>query len=331
LAKSIALAVLHQGLVRRYNEDNLYILDHYVQAAQSLNFEKSTVSSNNPQFYAVADGTGGMGIGDAASRTAMWALDQQQRALRQGRFDFEPFARDTVNLANRTVCDQLAPYEGLRVGTTFSLLVIDQNAAYTISLGNSRIYLFRSGQLHRLTEDHLSRMPDHHQLTRHLGFLTDAAMTESENMTRTVLNPGDILLLTTDGVTNNLDDGLITRELMAPAAFVQIIHHLRTLVLQTGGQDNFALIAVKILDPQAAGPEPSKHEHSRLPGRPKARRTRAYYGPKIRGHAGIGQNGPAPRWLRPLLFFLLFVILGIVLGRFLFSLPSLLDRLMAFG
>jgi PPM family protein phosphatase len=342
LAKSIALALLQQGTVRRHNEDNVYILDRLAQAGQSQFFEHSAVSSDSPQFYAVADGTGGGGIGDLASRTVMQVLDRQRRAINPGsRFDFANFARDTVDMANRAVCEQLASFEGLAIGTTFSLLAIEQDTAYTISLGDSRIYLFRDGQLQCLTTDHISQMPDFHQMAGHVGFLTDSAIVESDNMTRTALVRGDVFLLLTDGVTDILTDEQIQAALNEPVAFVQQIQNLRERTLQLGSRDNLSLIGVKIQDPHAAAPvQTKKKDRDRRGSRRSARQLAARQAAARaagRGEAaadsanrpqgrprpgGIWPGGLIPAWMRFILFFLLFVLLGIALGKVIFSLPA---------
>lgn len=348
MAKSIALALLQQGSVRRHNEDNVFILDRLAQAGQMQYFEHSAVSSESPQFFAVADGTGGGGIGDLASRTAMQVLDRQRRGLNpNSRFDFANFARDTVDLANRAVGEQLASFEGLDVGTTLSLLAIEKDTAYTISLGDSRIYLYRDGRLQCLTTDHISQMPDFHQLAGHVGFLTDSAIVESDNMTRTELVRGDVFLLLTDGVTDVLTDGQIQAALGEPVAFVQQIQNLRERALHLGSRDNLSLIGVKIQDPYAVAPaQPKKREvrrAARLSTRISARQAAKQAEAQAAAHAGSrGQNAAAPGvnvpgrtrpggiwpgglipvWMRFLLFFLAFVLLGIALGKAIFSLPG---------
>lgn len=347
MAKSIVLAMLHQGLVRNRNEDNLYLLDTLVPPARIANFEQAAACSDSLQIYAVADGMGGSGIGDVAAQTVLKVIEQQQRRLRPGgRFDFSAFARDTVDLANRSVCEMLAPYEGMPVGTTLSLLAIDRDTAYTFSLGNSRVYLYRDQQLYRLTEDHVSHLPDRRRLTRYLGFMADNSILEVENMTRTVLSRGDVLLLTTDGITDYLSDEEISSGLAAPLAFIHQIRQLRDLALRQGGRDNLALIGIKIQEPQVVADQSSR-------GGRQARQDTAdvavnrtvsalkydeaggkinqsgqsYAGPAIKGNTGSFQNTRQYRWLRPLLFFLVFILLGILLGKLLFSLPAWLKIL----
>ncbi len=349
MSKSIALALLHQGLVRNHNEDNLFLLDSAVQPAKSTNFERAAASEDSLQFYAVADGMGGGGIGDLAAQTIMRVLDQQRRRLRSsGRFDFSSFARDLIELGNRSVCEQLSAWRGLPVGTTFSLLAIDRDNAYTLSFGNSRIYLYRDNQLHQLTEDHISYLPDRRQVTRYFGFMNEDAKLETDNMTRLVLSRGDVLLLTTDGITDNLDNEQIAAVLAMPIAFVQQIRQLRDLALKKGGRDNLSLIGVKIQEPLAvARPEGTKRtEHPAVGysagGGPRLHDTgrqqvpgkinqsgQVYSGPIIKSSPGYLQSNRQRRWLRPLLFFLFFILLGILLGKLLFSLPVWLKTLFA--
>jgi serine/threonine protein phosphatase PrpC len=322
LAKTIALAMSHRGQGRRQNEDNLYFQNQYVQSSLAARFEQSAVISGSPQLYAIADGSGGSGVGDRASRAAMRAVDQQRRRLRDMRennsVNFTDFARDTTDLANRAVCAELAAYDGSRAGTTFAFLLINQDTAYSIGLGDSRIYLFRDNELRRLTEDHISQLPDRHPLGRHLGFLVDSAVTESDNMTQTTLIRGDILLLATDGLTDILSDEQIAAELAAPAAFSQQIHHLYDQAVQRGSSDNVSLIGVRILDTHD---EETPKRRSKIKFQP-AQERRSQQGTRYWSHALF------PNWLRHLLFFLLFFLLGILLGKLLFSFPAWLASIL---
>ena len=184
-----------------------------------------------------------------------------------------------------------------------------------MSLGNSRIYLFRDGQLLRLTEDHVDQLPDRRRLTRYIGFLSDGGVTDVENMTRTVLNRGDILLLTTDGLTDVVSDEQISAILGDPSAFVQQIRHLRDLALRQGGQDNLAIVGVRIQDPNTAEKTGNTRKQPRVSGQP-------YAGPAVRGGAGYLPDSRLRSVMRPILFFLIFALLGLLLGKLVFSMPA---------
>ncbi|HBP37650.1 MAG TPA: hypothetical protein DD640_02710 [Clostridiales bacterium] len=330
MAKSIALALLQQGQGRRHNENNLYFLDSSVPFDQRMEYERSAASSEALQFYAVADGVGGGVGGGVAAQAVLLALDRQARRYRPGSpFDFPAFARDLIGSANQTIGEQLGSDQSLPAGTTLSLLVIDRDRAYTLSLGDSRIYLLRENQLCRLTEDRANRLPERRRMGAWPGTAGGRDMPEPDNLTDTALLPGDILLLTTVGVTGQLTDSLITAGLNRPGAFIQQIRHLREMTLNRGDQDDFALIGIKILEPlpAPARPEPGQNPRQALfrsgrrPGRPDPGQ------PAIKGSGGLFPDKRYLRLLRPLLFFLAFVLLGIILGKLLFELPAWLNRL----
>ena len=309
MAKLIAVAILNRGLTRKYNEDNLYLLDSIAPRASLDDFERSVSSSANLQFYAVTDGMGGHTFGDTASRAVLEAIDQQKRRLRPGaRLDFASFARDVTDRANRLVRGQLAQYEGLPVGATLTLLAIENDTAYTLSVGNSRAYLYRDGSLKQLTKDHVQHHEDRRRLTRYLGFLPDWSKPEADSLTRTTLVSGDILLLTTDGLTDVLSDETIANVLMEPTAFAIQIRRLKSLALEQSGRDNLAVIGIRIQ--QAVSPT----------AKPAARKKTVRRKRKIR----------VKDILKPILFFLLFVLLGMLAGKLLFSMPAWLQLLFGF-
>lgn len=332
MAKTITLACLHQGLVRSINEDNLYLLDHFVMPEQLREFEESVASQAGRQCFAVADGMGGEGMGDLAAYLALQTLDQQLQVNRGGgRFEFVTFARDFVDQANRSIGQAFQNYQGLRVGTSFSMLLIERETAYTLGLGNSPVYLFREQRLHRLTRDHISRLPERGHITRYLGIPKQSGLTDSDNLTRTLLEKGDVLLLMTDGLAKYLSDDQISAIMRTPQAFIQQIRQLRDLALAQGGEDNLTVIGLKVIDPRA---EPVADQENGRRGK-KA---------KGRPAAGSFQNGRRPSGgrqgrtgkktkkeqimgvIKPALFYLLFVLLGLLAGKLIFSLPEWLRQ-----
>jgi serine/threonine protein phosphatase PrpC len=324
MARSIALALLQKGLVRKNNDDNLYILDAWVMPGERNAFERSAASEEPRQFYAVTDGMGGHEVGDLAAETVLAILDQHRRRLQGGsRFDFVDFARDFVDHANSVVCQLLERYQGLTVGTTLAALIIDRETAYTISVGNSRIYLFRDGRLYCLTRDHVEYLPDQRRLTRYFGIADDTALVGAENLTRTAIQRGDIFLLTTDGITDLLSDEVLAGQLGAPAAFVQKIRQLQNLAFNAGAPDNLALIGIRILDP--VGHERTERKTAR---NKKAQSAQKPGRPSIRQDEMMRDQLQQHRWIRPLLIFLFFVLLGILAGKLFFSIPAWLVNLL---
>lgn len=327
MAKSISLGLLRQGRIRTKNEDNLFVLNTLAKPGQSHDFEFATSSEDSLQFYAVSDGMGG-GLGELSARRILQVLDHQRQMILQGRirFEFMSFARSYINDAKQALRHLQMDHQGLSAGSMLSLLIIHHDKAYTVSLGTSRIYLYRDGTLYRMTDDHLDGDPGRLQLTRFVGVSSHQGEIVPENMTRTILNRGDIFLITSDGITHNLEDNDLVACLSDPAAFVNQIRSIQDAAMQKGGRENMALVGVKIIDPmidaqtsdrRKAILDPISGKQTRIT-QPRAKSTKS----SIRGDSNHFEENYRYRWFRPLLIFLVFVLLGLAVGKLLFSLPG---------
>ena len=183
IAKTLAVAVMHNGYGRKHQEDACLIFNEIIPASpseQTLTDESNRTepvratesipgdvlerrgSSDHPlQLYAVADGMGGYGIGDLAARVALWSL-QENIAIYQTRtgrkiMDFAELAERVSDDMDQSVRQQLTAWQGMPVGASVSWLMIENDAAYTMSMGQNRIYLFRHGRLYCMTQDHINR------------------------------------------------------------------------------------------------------------------------------------------------------------------------------
>jgi CRP-like cAMP-binding protein len=143
------------------------------------------------------------------------------------------------------------------MGTTVVALVCAGKKAVVGHVGDSRVYLFRNGRAHQLTEDHTIIQE---QLKRGLITKDQVATAENRNViTRAVgiqpsvavdtlvtdLLPGDLYLLCSDGLHGYLADDEL------PALFSQeprakIADALTELAIQRGGKDNVTTVALSI-------------------------------------------------------------------------------------
>ena len=171
----------------------------------------------------LTDGMGGLEMGREASRTAVRAMRNAYEA--KSPEESIPRALDrALHLANKAVFE-MAQKAGLEedVGTTLVAAVVHQDALHWISVGDSRIYLFRKGQLTRLTTDHvyareldkeivsgnISRQeaesnPDRDALTSYLG--SPEIKEIDRNVNEFLLEPGDRILLCSDGLYRALSE-----------------------------------------------------------------------------------------------------------------------------
>jgi protein phosphatase len=107
----------------------------------------------SPRLVAVADGVGGAAAGEVASALAilkMMGLDKRRLV--------DPLDRElmaAVRDANDVIAFVVAcDARHLGMGTTLTTVALDNDGSYVVAnVGDSRCYLFRDGQLRRLTRD----------------------------------------------------------------------------------------------------------------------------------------------------------------------------------
>lgn len=229
------------GLVRSNNQDNLLM---------------------STPLFAVADGMGGHAGGEVASATAVSALGAAFAA--EARPDPEALVI-AARQANRTVWERAQSDPDLRgMGTTLAAVALVEAAGdgelAVINVGDSRVYMLRSGELEQLTVDHslIAELvatgqvpaeeaefhPQRHVLTRALGVDADVAV---DLLTVTPFR-GDRLLLCSDGLIREVSDpevASILRRLSDPDdAARELVAEARL----RGGSDNITVVVVDVVE-----------------------------------------------------------------------------------
>jgi len=221
----------------------------------------------------LADGAGGHGGGDIASRLAVREL--------VGRLAQRPTER-AQELADGLRAVNDAMIQARRPGTvqqdmysTVVGLVIDlvDGRVHWGHVGDSRLYWFRRGRLLQRTRDHsmvqslvdagmlkAERISDHPQrseLRSALGVPSDVLELAAADGEQAV-QPGDVFLLCTDGLWEYTDDALLEQLLAQAGNARDWLESLRTAVGQATGlkaqHDNFTALTVWVDDDPAAGP-----------------------------------------------------------------------------
>jgi protein phosphatase len=229
-----------------------------------------------PPLFAVADGMGGHMAGDVASRLALEALATKP-AVGASQL------ADAIREANRHVhSEAIARPELHGMGTTITAMVAGPQDAEIAHVGDSRAYLLRHGSLTRLTRDHtvVERMvregriaPDeaeHHPqrsyLERALGVEPDVEV-DSYNITT---EPGDRILLCTDGLTTMLDEETIRGILELESDPDKASKALVAAAVDAGGSDNVTVVVVdypgspEMTAPQTALPQEAPPQRSKI-------------------------------------------------------------------
>jgi len=143
------------------------------------------------------------------------------------------------------------------MGTTFTVAAIKGDSLYAAHVGDSRIYLVRNGEMRQLTRDHSYVMelvrqgklsaedakthPRRNVITRALGIGENV---EVDGIVEK-LQPGDRLLLCSDGLTNMLEDNLILDVLKLDLPVSVLANTLVDMANANGGEDNISVIVIE--------------------------------------------------------------------------------------
>ncbi len=208
-------------------------------------------------FFAVADGMGGMNEGALASKYAVNALYELVNRKIGDEVDAEKIFL-IIKDAIIELSDLLRSSIGKHAGTTIVLALIRGDNTVISHMGDSRAYLFRDGELSRLTEDHnlfallckterfteeeLREDKTHHMLIRYVG------MENARPYVKVVpIKQGDKLLLCTDGLSEMVKDAEIAeimRKMPGPEA---ILRRLVDRANEAGGIDNITAVIIECL------------------------------------------------------------------------------------
>ena len=221
--------------------------------------------------FVVADGMGGHAGGEVAAGLAVQALVDVVSDP-AGPTDPDERLRAAIGEAERRIqaaIDEDQAHAGM--GTTCVVALLDGHRLHLGHVGDSRAYLYRDGHLEQLTSDHswvneqvqsgllapaeAARHPMRHVITRALG----PAPAEPDLIHRD-LQPGDWLLLCTDGLTGPVDDETIARTLAEANHPEVAARQLVELANQAGGPDNITalLVHLETVDPAPAAAPASR-------------------------------------------------------------------------
>jgi len=235
--------------------------------------EDSYCAREDLGLFVVADGMGGHQAGEVASHLAVLAIEAL--VVETATLDAEswpvPYEPALGRDANRLRAAFLVANHRLRseasrsleltgMATTASALLVDGARAAIAHVGDSRVYLLRSGVLTRVTEDHswveeqvragtLSARdarahPWRSVVTRALAGGTDPEI----DLIELDLRATDRLLLCSDGLSAVLSDAQIARTLGGPERADQVADRLVSRANQGGGPDNVTILIVDIRD-----------------------------------------------------------------------------------
>ena len=231
------------GLVRKINQDFIF-------------YSRESVGAF-PNLFIVADGMGGHNAGDFASR---YAVECFLSYIKNSKPDaLIRMVDEGIKYANKKIMEKAAEDENLRgMGTTMVVAYIEDGQLFVANIGDSRLYLLDK-QINQVTEDPsfvatLVRAgeltpaearvhPDKNVITRAVG----AAENAKVDFFEVDLEPGDQILMCSDGLSNMVEDEVLY-DIVKNTYIGDVVDGLIDEAKRNGGSDNIAVIVIDPFD-----------------------------------------------------------------------------------
>jgi serine/threonine protein phosphatase PrpC len=243
----------------------LRVAEHYAESdtGRQRSANEDSYFARAPVFV-VADGMGGAQAGEVASQVATEAFEPGDR----GGEGPEAYLRGVAEAANARI-HELSQEDSSRsgMGTTLTAVLVEDEEISIAHVGDSRAYLWRDGELKRLTSDHSlveelrrqgrlteSQAAEHPQrsiITRALGPEPTVNVDTMSYQAR----PGDVFLLCSDGLTTMLPDARIAEILGENADLRRAVKTLIREANTAGGRDNITAVALRLEEAGATAPD----------------------------------------------------------------------------
>jgi protein phosphatase len=237
------------GKVRTNNEDAMgSFIPSSRQQAQSHGF-----------LFAVADGVGGLGLGEVASATAVSVILEEFAKAQSGSMLISLLPK-LIQSANAAVRDRtLSPqYRGKKMATTVVTCALRHDQAIVSHVGDSRCYLVRDGRARQITQDHIWV---NEQRNKGLNAASDVAdpgarlvlirslgpeMSVSPDTTALTLQPEDSLVLCTDGLHDGITSATIAEIASQQKNIDEIARELVARAVEIDGKDNTTAQVIRV-------------------------------------------------------------------------------------
>jgi protein phosphatase len=237
------------GKVRKNNED---AMGSFIPGSRQQ-------ARSHGYLFAVADGVGGLDLGEVASNKAISVLMEGFANSQDGTMLISLLPR-LIQHANAAVhdCTLLREYRGKKMATTVVACALRYDQAIISHVGDSRCYLVRNGSAKQLTQDHtvvneqrklgvigsaeMANSDSRHVLTRSLG----PELFVAADTTAVTLHPDDVLVLSTDGLHDEMSALTIAEVVSQKKSLNEIACELVARAVEIDGGDNTTAQVIRI-------------------------------------------------------------------------------------
>jgi len=244
------------GKVRTNNED----------AMGSFSPASRHQARSHGYLFAVADGVGGLDLGEVASTTAISVIVEEFAEAQAGTMLISLLPR-LIQHANAAVHDRTleAQYRGKKMATTLVACALRYDQAIVSHVGDSRCYLVRNGYAKQITQDHTLVNEQ-----RRIGLISAKEMAESESRhvilrslgpelfvsaetTALTLHAGDTLVLCTDGLHDSMSEAAIAAIVSQNKKADELAAELVARAVEIDGADNTTAQVIRIRSVEQVG------------------------------------------------------------------------------
>lgn len=224
---------------------------------QDYVFASEKPLGNLPNLFIVADGMGGHNAGDYASKYAVETIKEEvARSFEKNPVKILGKAIEAANSHIRQKAMERAEFRGM--GTTVvAATCLKDKYLEVANVGDSRLYVVNDRKIEQITTDHslveemvrnggldreaARRHPDKNIITRAIG----AEDTVTADFFTVELEPGDTVLMCSDGLTNMLEDEEIHMIMSSQDGVERKAEELVKAANYNGGRDNIAVIVIE--------------------------------------------------------------------------------------
>ena len=232
---------------------------------RSRNNNEDSVAYDDAALLAVlADGMGGYNAGEVASGMATsfikaelgrWLTEATAQATDADVRRAMDICVDNANRAIFNAANSNPQYAGM--GTTLVVAVFRDERVLLGHVGDSRCYRLRGGRLQQITRDHSLLQeqidaglitPEQAAFSANKNLVTRAVGVEDNVLLEThqhEVQPGDVFLMCSDGLSDMLDDEGIAQVLLAHDSLETGSRALVDAANDAGGKDNISVILVR--------------------------------------------------------------------------------------
>jgi protein phosphatase len=231
--------------VKPRNEDSILIGSKVLNDGLDECLDKVTI-------FGVADGVSSTMGGDIASRIILEELSKLNNVDVT-----KPMIDDAIANAKNKMFEIISNNNNYKnMATTLSCVIIS-NGIKVFNLGDSPIFIYKFGALRKISNentlfndmlvagliDENDKTVNRHVITKYIDAFHSFPFELKENIR---INTDDYVLISSDGLTESLDENIIENVLASEATLKEKVEGLLKLSLARGTKDNVSIILIQL-------------------------------------------------------------------------------------